>query len=125
MTEYFFLLPRIICKRMETTKGFSYCFLDTYGVAGLCYILGYNDKICGTPYNYTASLCYLLDIRGSQTLESILERYSFYATGVTDYVCVMFSVFFDADGYERGPTSRHSVRPEIQKYCNFEAHAYV
>ena len=45
-----------------------------------------------------------------------LCRYSFYATGVTDYVCVMFSVFFDADGYERGPTSRHSVRPEIQKY---------
>ena len=51
-----------------------------------------------------------------------LCRYLFYATGVTDHVRVMFSVFFDADGYERGPTSRHSVGPEIQKYCNFEAH---
>ena len=51
-----------------------------------------------------------------------LCRYLFYATGVTDHVRVRFSVFFNAEGYERGPTSRHSVRPEIQKYCNFEAH---
>ena len=48
MTEYFLFLLWVICKRVETAKGRFHCFLDTDGVAGSCYILGYTDYICGT-----------------------------------------------------------------------------
>ena len=37
-------------------------------------------------------------------------------------LCVMFSVFVDGDGHERGPTSRHIVGTKIQSDGNFEAH---
>ena len=56
-----------------------------------------------------------------QKLQSLCW-YSFYATGETGYV--LYSASVDADGHKRDPTSRHSVEPEIQRNCNFEAHVY-
>ena len=70
---------------------------------------------------YPASLCYLLDVRGSRTLESLSIR---KGRIVHIKLCVMWSVFVNDDGYKRGPTSRHVVGTEIQRDCNFEAHAY-
>ena len=61
-----------------------------------------------------------MDIRGSQTLESLPIL---ILRNRRNRLCMCYVwCLFDADGYERGPTSRHSVRPEIQKYCNFEAY---
>ena len=37
---------------------------------------------------------------------------------------MLYSASVDADGNKRDPTSRHSVGPEIQRNCNFEAHVY-
>ena len=68
---------------------------------------------------YRLDMWHLLDVRGSQTLESLPIL---VLRNRRNRLCVMFIVFFDVDGYERGPTSRHSVGPEIQKDCNFEAH---
>ncbi|RMX48490.1 hypothetical protein pdam_00008476, partial [Pocillopora damicornis] len=66
------------------------------------------------PYHYKASLCYLLEVRGSQTVKSlpilILRNWR-------NMLCVMFSLRACTDFC-------HSVGPEIQKDCNFEAHLY-
>ena len=64
------------------------------------------------PYNYTASLCYLLDDCGSRTLESLLIL---ILRNQRIRLWVMFSVIVDADGHERGPTSHHVIRTEIQR----------
>ena len=66
-------------------------------------------------------LCYLLDVLGSQTLESLSIR-----KGSNRHIklCIMWSVFVDDDSHKRRPTSRHVVGTEIQRDCNFEAHVY-
>ena len=67
------------------------------------------------------SLCSILDVRGSGTLEplSIRKRRSLHHS-----LCIVFSVFDDDDGYKRGQTSRLVVGTEIQTNCNFEAYVY-
>ena len=61
---------------------------------------------------YPSSLCYLLDVCGSRTLESLsiifLRRWH-------NTLCIMFSVIIDTDGQKRGPTSRPVVGTEIQR----------
>ena len=70
---------------------------------------------------YPSSLCYLLDVCGSRTLESLsiifLRRWH-------NALCIMFSVIIDTDGQKRGPTSRPVVGTEIQRDFYFEAHIY-
>ena len=57
----------------------------------------------------------------SRTLEplSIRKRRSLHHR-----LCIVFSVFDDGDGHQRGQTSRPVVGTEIQANCNFEAHVY-
>ena len=66
-------------------------------------------------YIYTASICNLLDVRGSRTLVLILRNQR-------NRLCAMFSVFVDADDNGRGPISCHAAGTEIQRECNSEAH---
>ena len=70
---------------------------------------------------YPASLCYLLVILGSRTLESLSILFK---RNQCNRLCVMFSFIVDADGHKRGSTSRSVVETEIQRDCNFEAHVY-
>ena len=51
-----------------------------------------------------------------------LCRYARDASYISSYA--LCGVFVNDDGYKRGPTSRHVVGTEIQRDCNFEAHAY-
>ena len=67
------------------------------------------------------SLCYLLDVLSSGTLEPLSIRIS---RSLHHGVCIVFSVFDDDDGYKRGQTSRPIVGAEVQTNCNFEAHIY-
>ena len=70
---------------------------------------------------YPASLCYLLDVLGSRTLESLsILKWR----NRRNMLCVMFSFIVDADSHKRGSTSRSVVETEIQRDCNFEAHVY-
>ena len=66
-------------------------------------------------YINTASICNLLDVRGSRTLVLILRNQR-------NRLCAMFSVFVDADDNGRGPISCHAAGTEIQRECNSEAH---
>ena len=68
-----------------------------------------------------ASLCYLLDVLSSGTLEPLSIR---IWRSLHHGVCIVFSVFDDDDGYKRGQTSRPVVGAEVQTNCNFEAHIY-
>ena len=68
-----------------------------------------------------ASLCYILDVRVSRTLEPLSIR---QGRRLRHKLCIDFSVFDDDDGHKRGQTSRPVVGAEIQTNCNFEAHVY-
>ena len=70
---------------------------------------------------YPAFLCYLLDVRGSQTLESLPILTS---RNRRNRLCVMYSFHVDTDDHRRGSTSRHVVGTEIQRDCNFEGHTH-
>ena len=70
---------------------------------------------------YPACCCYLLDVFGSRTLES-LSIHEGRRLNNRLYIVWSFSVY--NDGHKRGPTSRHVVGTEIQRDCNFEAHVY-
>ena len=65
--------------------------------------------------------CYILDVRGSRTVESLSIR---KGCRLHHKLCIDFSVFDDDDGHKRGQTSRPVVGTEIQTNCNFEAHVY-
>ena len=69
----------------------------------------------------TQPLCYLLDVLGSRTLESlsILKL-----CNRRNRLCVMFSFIVNTDGHKRGSTSRPFVGNDIQRDCNFEAYIY-
>ena len=69
----------------------------------------------------SASQCFMLDVRGSRTLEPLSIR---KGRRLHHKVCIYFSVFDDDDGHKRGQTSRPVVGTEIQTNCNFEAHVY-
>ena len=68
-----------------------------------------------------ASLCYILDVRVSRTLEPLSIR---QGRRLRHKLCIDFSVFDDDDGHKRGQTSCPVVGTEIQTNCNFEAHVY-
>ena len=68
-----------------------------------------------------ASLCYILDVRVSRTLEPLSIR---QGRRLRHKLCIDFSVFDDDDGHKRGQTSRLVVGTEIQTNCNFEAYVY-
>ena len=61
-------------------------------------------------YNYSASPCYLLNVCGSRTLESL--SLLMISRNRCNRLCVMFSVFVDVNGHNRGPTFRPVVGPE-------------
>ena len=64
---------------------------------------------------------YLLDVRGSRTLESFSVR---RGSSFHNKLCVMWSVFVDVDSNKRGSTSRPMIGIEIQRDCNFKACVY-
>ena len=68
-----------------------------------------------------ASRCYLLDVRGSQTLESLSTR---NVRSLLIKLCIMFRVFVYVDGHKRGQTSRSVVGNKIQTNSNFKAHIH-
>ena len=69
----------------------------------------------------SASPCYLLDVRGSRTLEplSLRRRSSLHYRR-----SIMWSFFADDGGNKRGQASCPVVGAEIQRDCNFEAYLY-
>ena len=69
----------------------------------------------------SASQCFMLDVRGSRTLEPLSIR---KGRRLHHKLFIDFSVFDDDDGHKRGQTSRPVVGAEIQTNCNFEAHVY-
>ena len=70
---------------------------------------------------YPACRCYLLDVFGSRTLESLSIH---EGRRLHNRLCIVWSFSVYNDGHKRGPTSRHVVGTEIQRHCNFEAHVY-
>ena len=68
---------------------------------------------------YSACRCYLLDVFGTRTLESIPEGRRLHNRL---YIVWSFSVY--NDGHKREPTSRRVVGTEIQRYCHSEVHVH-
>ena len=69
----------------------------------------------------SASLCYVLDVRGSRTLEPLSLRKK---SSLHYKRNIMWSFFADDGGNKRGQTSRPVVGAKIQRDCNFETHMY-
>ena len=72
-------------------------------------------------FRYPASLCYLLDVPGSQTLDSLSIR---KRRRLHIKLCIMWGVFVDVDGHKCGQTSRSVVGNKKQTNSNFKAHIY-
>ena len=68
------------------------------------------------------SLCYLLDVLSSGTLEPLSIR---IWRSLYHGLCIVFNVFDDDDSHKRRQTSRPVVGSKVQTNGNFEAHIYI
>ena len=94
---------------------FSYPCCPSQGICPPCAVqtlvsLSGNNWSVGWSY-CSASLCYLLDVRGSRTLDSLLLRRD---SSLHHRLSIMWSFFVDDGGNKRGQTSRPVGRAEIQ-----------
>lgn len=88
---------------------FAFCLLVTVFCRWFMLHFSLNRYVLRS-YNYSASLCYLLNVCGSRTLDSL--SLLMISRNRCNRLCVMFSVFVDVNGHNRGPTFRPVVGPE-------------
>ena len=98
-------------KSGKKQKDVAFCLLPFgYCLLSLVYATFSLNRYVLRSYNYSASLCYLLNVCGSRTLEPL--SLLMISRNRCNRLCVTFSVFVDVNGHNRGPTFRPVVGPE-------------